>query len=460
MHRSDRLSRMLGERYEIESQIGQGASSVVWRGRDTRLDRAVAVKRLLPHLAADPVAAARFEREARTAAALNHPGLVTVYDSGADQDGPWIAMELVDGETVAAALTRTGRFGFERAASIGIQVARALDHAHQVGIVHRDIKPANIMLRSDGRVQVVDLGITTGLDTDSRLTSTGMVLGSLTYLAPEMASGSPASAVSDIYALGVVIFEMVTGTAPFPGGTLAEVIMAHQAVTPPSLGPLAPAWLDQVVVRCLAKNPVDRFASMAEMASALAAGGRPTAETTEIRAGTETAVMMTAPIPESKPEPRHRTGWVFGLLGALGLALVVLAVEGPKPVAAPLPATTPTTAQATTTDMTTTPITIASTTVTTLPVPTTPDDLVSSIVAEIESVLAAPQVKSKTARELSDKIDEAVDSWHNDDLAKAADQLTDAFSLSDRIDVRSVRDLVDDGLRALAEAMGFTVRTR
>lgn len=450
---------MLGGRYELESQIGRGASSVVWRARDIRLDRAVAIKRLLPHLAADPVAAARFEREARTAALLNHPGLVTVYDSDVDEEGRWIAMELVDGETVAGALTRTGRFGFERAASIGIQVARALDHAHQLGIVHRDVKPANIMLRSDGRVQVVDLGITTGLDTDSRLTSTGMVLGSLTYLAPEMASGSPASALSDVYALGVVIFEMVTGTAPFPGGTLAEVIRAHQAVTPPSVGPLAPAWLDQVVNRCLAKNPEDRFASMAEVASALAAGGRPTAETTEIRAGTETAVMTTVPTSEPRPTRKHRVGWVFGLLGVLGLAWLALAIEGPKP-AATTSASTPSTTAPTTTETATTPSTMVPTTVTTLPPPTTPDDLVSNIVAEIESLLENPRIKPKTAAELSDTIDQAVESWRKDDLEKAADQLTDAFALANRIDVRSAETAVEAGLRKLAEAMGFTVRSR
>ena len=208
---------MIADRYEPIEQIGTGGMATVWKAQDTLLGRLVAIKRLLPHLAGDPEAAERFKREAHAAAQLSHPGIVTVFDTGEDADSPFIVQELVDGTTLAAHVADTGPLGPQSVTDIVSQVAAALDHAHSVGVIHRDIKPANLIMAPDGRVRIADFGIAHTVDDPATITSSGELVGTITYMAPEILAGQPATPASDIYSLGAVTYEMLSGQPPVSG---------------------------------------------------------------------------------------------------------------------------------------------------------------------------------------------------------------------------------------------------
>ena len=255
----------------IERPLGLGGMATVYLGRDLALDRAVALKVLAEELAGDKAFRDRFLREARLAARLVHPNVVQVYDVGEDDRGPFIVMEYVEGGTLADELRRRTRLPAAEVVEIGIQLCSALEAAHAERLVHRDIKPQNILLRPDGRVKVADFGIARSLAA-TRHTELGTVLGTAAYLAPEQARGEPVTAAADIYSLGVVLYELLTGRAPVIADTLPELILKREqgAITPPGELADVPPALEAVVMRCLALRPEYRPVSAAALAYELA----------------------------------------------------------------------------------------------------------------------------------------------------------------------------------------------
>ncbi len=243
----------------------------IYRARDAQLERDVAVKLLRSEFGLDPDFLARFRDEARAAASLSHPNIVAVHDFGEDESGPYIVMELVEGEDLASIIRETGPLAPRQAARVCAEACKALHAAHVRGIVHRDVKPSNILVGRDGRVKVADFGIARAL-TESQLTLPGTTMGSVHYFSPEQARGEPTIVASDIYALGIVLFETLTGQRPFSGDGAAAVALARLTTTPPrpsALRPGVPPALDSIALRAMALDPAQRYSSAAAMAGAL-----------------------------------------------------------------------------------------------------------------------------------------------------------------------------------------------
>ncbi len=265
---------VLGERYELGEPLGRGGMATVNRAVDRRLERIVAVKQLSLHLAADTTAQARFRREAQASASLNHPAIASVFDTGESTDPatgvslPYIVMELVEGATLRALLD-AGPLPTERALRIVRSVLDALAHSHAMGLVHRDIKPANVMITPDGGVKVMDFGIARAVDESATsLTKTASVIGTAQYLSPEQALGQKVDLRSDLYSVGCLLFELVTGRPPFVAETSLAIAYQHvreNPVPPSQLQPSVGAPVDAVVLRALAKNPDDRYQDAAAM---------------------------------------------------------------------------------------------------------------------------------------------------------------------------------------------------
>ena len=275
--------RILAERYRLDEVIGRGGMSTVYRATDLSLDRTVAVKVALdPLVEQSPIYLARFTREAQSAAALNNPAVVTVYDAGADGPTRFIVMEYIRGKSLAEIMSGHKPLEPHEAARIAEQVAGALSAAHAAGIVHRDIKPGNIMLAGDGSVKVLDFGIARALEGQA-LTQTATVLGTSAYMSPEQALGQPVDARSDIYSLGCVLYEMLTGEPPFIADVAAAVLHQHVRVAPKPArerNPDIPPALDALVMQMIAKSPDDRPQTAAEVRDRLAqAAGNPGAAT-------------------------------------------------------------------------------------------------------------------------------------------------------------------------------------
>jgi serine/threonine-protein kinase len=250
---------LLAGRYRLTEPLGRGGMGRVWRGWDELLGRPVAVKTMELDRA-DPAAAERFGREARTTAWLSHPNIVTVFDTGTEGATAFLVMELLSGPDLDDRLAAAGALPIAEVAAVGAQVAAALAAAHAAGVVHRDVKPANIGFAAGGQVKVLDFGIARLLG-DARLTRTATVIGTADYLAPEQASGAPAGGYTDLYALGCVLFAMLTGSPPFTGGTPAEVCARHLHAPPPDVAvarPGCPAPLAGLVSELLAKDPAAR----------------------------------------------------------------------------------------------------------------------------------------------------------------------------------------------------------
>ncbi|MFL5711099.1 MAG: protein kinase domain-containing protein, partial [Chloroflexota bacterium] len=214
------IGQVLGGRYRLIELLGSGGMATIYRATDTGLGRDVALKILRPEYLRDPDFSARFRQEAQAAASLSHPNVVTVYDYGEDPSGPYIVMELVDGEDLATIMRRSGTLPPRQVARIGAGVARALAAAHARGLVHRDIKPGNVLIGKDGQVKVVDFGIARAIS-EAQVTLPGTTLGSVHYFSPEQARGEPATAASDIYSLGIVLYEMLVGSRPWEGDSAA-----------------------------------------------------------------------------------------------------------------------------------------------------------------------------------------------------------------------------------------------
>jgi len=282
-------ARLFGGRYEIGPVLGYGGMAEVHMGRDHRLGRDVAIKVLRSDLARDPGFQARFRREAQNAAALNHPAIVSVYDTGEDPSSregvavPYIVMEYVEGQTLKEVLTAEGRLMPQRALEIVADVCAALDFSHNHGIIHRDIKPGNVMLTPQGAVKVMDFGIARAITSaSSQMTATSAVIGTAQYLSPEQARGETVDARSDVYSTGCLLYELLVGEPPFTGDNPVSVAYQHvreDPIPPSQRNPEVSPAIDAIVLKAMAKNPAQRYQSAGEMRADLlrAAAGRPVA---------------------------------------------------------------------------------------------------------------------------------------------------------------------------------------
>jgi len=267
--------------------VGRGGMAEVYRARDIRLDRIVAIKTLRTDLARDQIFQARFRREAQSAASLNHPSIVAVYDTGEDMTSgvpvPYIVMEYVDGRTVRDLLQEGHRLLPERSLEIIDGVLRALDYSHQAGIVHRDIKPGNVMVTRNGDIKVMDFGIARAMsDAQATMTQTAQVIGTAQYLSPEQARGERVDSRSDLYSTGCLLYELLTGRPPFTGDSPVAIAYQHvreNPVPPSRVDPDVPPWADGIVLKAMAKSPADRYQTAADMRADLqrAASGMPVA---------------------------------------------------------------------------------------------------------------------------------------------------------------------------------------
>ncbi len=366
----DRIGRVVGS-YEIVERIGEGGMGTVYRALDPMLDREVAVKAIRPELARDPHVAERFRAEARLLARVSHPAIATIYSFFEDGGELFLAMEFVRGRTLASSLKERGALPWQEAVALLAAALPGIEQVHRLGIVHRDLKPDNLMLTESGAIKVMDFGIARAADA-ARLTRTGLMVGTLRYMAPEQMRGEPGDRRSDVYALGAVLYEMLTGRVPFASESEYEVIRAQveEAPAPPSsLVPGLPAWLDAAVLRALAKDPAERFESAEAMRAVLAAGGRPASQATMPQRTAEIASLPTAARPAAAAPPAaaassyrpielgrpRRLGAWLGLAAALSLvvaaalglwALRARGVASPPAVTLPVPPATSVTAPA------------------------------------------------------------------------------------------------------------------
>ncbi|MEV2265026.1 serine/threonine-protein kinase [Nonomuraea africana] len=351
------MPEMLDGRYQLDEPIGRGGMGEVWRGHDPRTGRAVAVKILAPQVT-QPAARERFAREARAAAQIVHPNVVTVFDTG-EQDGrPYLVMELLTGRSLAEELADGHRYGVAEVCRLMSQAASGLDAAHKAGVIHRDIKPANLHRTANGTLKILDFGIAQVASETSRLTTVGTVVGTAAYLAPEQINGEAGTAASDLYALGCVAYELLCGQPPFFGGA-ADLMRKHifePPVPPARIRPDVPPALDRLVVAMLAKEPAGRPANAEQVRQAFAAfafpasGPNPTAVMPSPDAVPTADLRRAAPMPvtgawtaepagPSRPNRRLVLQVVAGVAVIAAVALGVTLVNGPS--GTPNPSSTP-----------------------------------------------------------------------------------------------------------------------
>jgi serine/threonine-protein kinase len=370
--------------YEIAGLAGAGGMGEVYKARDTRLDRTVAIKVLPASLAGDPAFRERFEHEARTISGLDHPNICPLYDVGSERGVDYLVMPFLDGETLAARLER-GPLAAAQALDYASQIAAALDRAHRAGIVHRDLKPGNVFVSrvaessaaTERQIKVLDFGLAKLLSDDRNLepiTRAGMFLGTPMYISPEQCSAAgEVTPSTDIYSLGCILFEMICGKPPFERDGIRAILGAHMFEAPPRLServPGVPAWLDDLVARMLAKKSDDRPASMAEVAEELASAGHEDAGLTWLMPGSATATLPATLLPTAAPGRRwhHRlrvpalrvprlsrvarqlrlsvidrrvrrvAGLAIGLVALVVIGAVAFSREGRAPPRAPAPA--------------------------------------------------------------------------------------------------------------------------
>src|ERR1700694_4453356 len=341
--------QIYNDRYELSRLIARGGMAEVFLARDLLLDRPVALKALFPELSVDNSFVERFRREAQAPANLSHPNIVSVYDWGQADHTYFIVMELVDGQPLSAILRSEGPLLADRAAAIGADVALALSFAHSHGVIHRDVKPGNVLITPDGVVKVTDFGIARAANTTESLTQTGAVMGTATYFSPEQAQGLRVDPRSDVYSLGVVLYEAVTGRPPFSGESPVAVAYKHfreNPAPPRQINPNIPAPFEAVLLQAMAKNPDDRYQSAQELRADLLRYQRgrmvlahpiTPAQTVQADAhGDRTQAVPVGdrtlaipPVPPGPEEKDHRTLYWGILLGVLLVALgIVLYLVG------------------------------------------------------------------------------------------------------------------------------------
>lgn len=355
------IGRILGNRYEILERVGGGGMAFVYRARDLLLNRTVAVKVLSPHYVADEEFVRKFKREAQAAAGLSNPNIVGVYDVGQDGDTYYIVMEFLEGKTLKQLVNESGPLPVTTALQVVKQIAEALRSAHKHGVIHRDIKPHNIMITADGHVKVTDFGIARAV-TSSTLTNTGAMVGSVHYISPEQARGGFVGEKSDIYSLGVVLYELITGQLPFSGDSMFSIALKHlqePAIPPRELDPSIPAEVERIVLKAMNKDQAGRYQSAEELLQDIQAAlkevgkkdnlqelvGRSTAQTTPkgdsdplgktyLPGATpkQDSTRLTARVKRGgKPRPWwHYAGFAGGLLG-LAAIIFSLLIFWPRP---------------------------------------------------------------------------------------------------------------------------------
>ncbi len=323
------MGDVLADRYELEELVGTGGMSSVYRAHDRLLDRKVALKILHSHYGADEEYVERFRREARAVAALSHPNIVTVIDRGEHAGRQFIVFEYVDGENLKRLIERGGPAPVQMALELAMQVARGLSFAHQQGLVHRDVKPQNVLLNGDNQAKVTDFGIARSLDVQHGMTQTGTVLGTSDYIAPEQAQGQRVDEHTDVYSLGVVLYELLTNEVPFPGENFVAVAMRHINEPPPEIRdkrPDVPPRVEAAVQRAMAKRPEDRFPTMDEFCRELEACAA------ELQGGDGTQVLAPPRRSAARPRRRRASPWplllVLVALLAIGAVVYVL-IDGP-----------------------------------------------------------------------------------------------------------------------------------
>ncbi len=314
------VGEVLLDRYELEELVGSGGMSSVYRAHDRLLDRTVALKILHERHLQEPEYVERFRREARSAAVLSHPNIVTVIDRGEHGGQQFIVFEFVGGDNLKRLIEQSNPLPVSTALELAIQIARGLSFAHRNGLVHRDVKPQNVLLNGDGHAKVTDFGIARSLDVKRGMTETGTVLGTSDYIAPEQAQGMHVDEQTDVYSLGVVLYEMLTGEVPFPGENFVTVAMRHINEPPPSVRAKrgdVPARVDAAVQRAMAKDPGDRFPSMADFGRELEA----------CAGGTEEGTQIIAPAKAAPKPSRRRRSWAWPLVLVL-LGLIAIGAVG------------------------------------------------------------------------------------------------------------------------------------
>ncbi|MBM3675631.1 MAG: Stk1 family PASTA domain-containing Ser/Thr kinase [Actinobacteria bacterium] len=329
--------QVYANRYEVVREIARGGMAEVLLARDTKLDRPVALKVLSAELSRDPAFVERFRLEAQAAANLNHPNIVSVYDWGQEHGTSFIVMEYVEGSTVRDLIRAQERVAPAQAADIGGEIAAALSFAHKAGVVHRDVKPGNVLLTPGGQVKVTDFGIARAEGGSEGLTRTGAVMGTATYFSPEQAQGLPVDGRSDVYSLGVVLYEMLTGTPPFTGDNPVSVAYKHVREPVPSLTgsvPAIPAQLERVVTTCLQKDPLGRYQSADDLREDLlrfrggqaVIGGAMTAQVAAVGDATRTSAlpMMSAAGAATAPSKKPRRGPLVAVIALLAVLVAVI----------------------------------------------------------------------------------------------------------------------------------------
>jgi serine/threonine-protein kinase len=318
------VGETIAERYELEEVIGQGGMSTVYKAHDSLLERNVALKVLHQQYNEDEDFVERFKREARSVAQLQHPNIVTVIDRGEEAGRQYIVFEFIDGENLKELVVRKGRLDLRAALEIALEVARGLAFAHDHGLVHRDVKPQNVLLNGDGGAKVTDFGIARSLDVDHGVTQTGTILGTSNYIAPEQASGRPVDVHTDVYSLGIVLYEMLTGELPFPGESFVAVAMKHIQEPAPNVldvrGDL-PLRVAEMIDRALEKEPEHRFPTMDAFAEEIEAN------LAELDRGEDVTMVVPAAQRLQQRRSRKRVSplpLLIGLVGALAIAAVVI----------------------------------------------------------------------------------------------------------------------------------------
>ncbi len=286
------VGETIAGRYELEEVVGHGGMSTVYKARDSLLERNVVLKVLHQQYSEDGDFVERFKREARSVAQLQHPNIVTVIDRGEEGGRQYIVFEYINGETLKELVVRKGRLDVRTTLAVGLEIARGLSFAHEHGLVHRDVKPQNVLLNGDGGAKVTDFGIARSLDVEHSVTQTGTILGTSNYIAPEQANGRPVDAQTDVYSLGIVLYEMLTGEVPFPGENFVAVAMKHIQEPSPSVLDArcdVPLRVAEMIDRALEKDPEQRFTTMDAFADEIEAN------LVDLDPGEDGAVTMVVP---------------------------------------------------------------------------------------------------------------------------------------------------------------------